>query len=127
MLLSVCFPQRALQATKATIRLTAEFASGLWNAESEECVAIQRAEIENEGAAVPRLELVAELVDAGVVEDGIMPGDSLTIKVQLTRHHHDPAEDVPDHQVRACVIVKRSSSLSGSCPCTLPPPNRARA
>ena len=26
---------------------------------------------------------------------GVMPGDSLTLKITLSRHHHDEAEDVP--------------------------------
>ena len=41
MLISICFPQRALAATHATLKLTAEFASGLWNAQSEECMKLQ--------------------------------------------------------------------------------------
>lgn len=98
MLLSICFPQRALAASHATLKLTSEFASGLWNAESEECIKIQREQLQKEGQPLPSLTLIAEISDAAAVEEGVMPGDSLTLKITLTRHHHDQGEDVPGDQ-----------------------------
>ena len=73
---------------------------GLWNAESEECIKIQRSELEKEGQPIPSLKLCAEITDKAAVEDGVMPGDSLTLKITLVRHHHDQAEDVPRYGVK---------------------------
>jgi hypothetical protein len=51
--------------------------------------------LKKEDIPVPSLELRAEISDKAVVEDGILPGDSLSLTITLTRKHHDPSEDVP--------------------------------